>query len=190
MMDSIKTHLKTILYGIGSLLGTVLLWAGMHREPARINDAVPAPVAPELIHEGKTDTPIQSIKTYPKSVKRKLNLPALVQADDNKQVIAASKLPADDYPQTVTTVIDTQTGEISTHMRRDSLPLFSLDTSGDAGLYIGLRNGSTALSGEARQSLFKVYAVHVGGRLVFDQSIGGSQQPPSTFIGGGAWGNW
>lgn len=190
-MEFIKAHWKFALYSFASLLAVVVLWAGMHRERVPLSVAVPAVAATEVAHEIKTATPIQTgtVKTYPKAVKRKLNLPAQVQADDNKQVLEASKLPADDHPQTVTTVIDVKTGETETFRRRDPLPLIAIDTTGEAGLFIGLKNGATTLRGEARQSLFTIKAVHVGGIVSFDQSIGGAQQP-SSFIGGGAWGHW
>ncbi len=191
-MEFFKAHWKPILYGIASLIAAIVLWVGMHREHAPVGTAMPAAVAPEVVHETKIDTPIQSgtVKTYPKAAKRKLNLPAQVQADDTQQVIDASKLPADDHPQTITTVIDTKTGETETFRQRDPLPLFATDTTGEAGLFIGLLNGATALRGEVRQSLFTIKAVHFGGIASFDQPIGGSQLPPSTFIGGGAWAHW
>lgn len=191
-MDFVQAYWKIGLYSIASLIAAIALWASMHQERAPVGAALPAAKAPEVVHEVKADTPIQSgtVKTYPKAVKRKLNLPAQVQADDTKQVIDASKLPADDHPQTVTTVIDTKTGETETFRQRDPLPLFAIDTTGEAGLFIGLRNGATALRGEARQSLFTIKAVHLGGIASFDQPIGGSQLPPSTFIGGGAWAHW
>jgi hypothetical protein len=191
-MEFFKAYWKPILYGIASLIGAVVLWASLHHERAPVGAAMPAAVAPEVMHEAKTDTPIQSgtVKTYPKAVKQKLNLPAQVQADDTKQVIEASKLPADDHPQTVTTVIDTKTGETETFRQRDPLPLFAVDTTGEAGVFIGLRNGSMALRADVRQSVFMIKAVHVGGIASLDQPIGGAALQPSTFIGGGIWGHW
>lgn len=191
-MDFLKAYWKIGLYSIASLIGVVVLWVDMHQERAPVGAALPAAKAPEVVHEVKTDTPIQSgtVKTYPKAVKSKLNLSAQVQADDTKQVIDASRLPADDHPQTFTTIIDTKTGETETFRQRDPQPLFAFDTTGEAGLYFGLRNGATALRGEVRQSLFMIKAVHLGGIASFDQPIGGSQLPPSTFIGGGAWAHW
>lgn len=191
-MEFIKAHWQLALYAIASLIGCVVLWAGMHQARTPVSMAVLATPAAEVANEVKTDTQIQSgtVKTLPKAVKRKLNLPAQVQADDTRQVLDAVTLPADDHSRTVTPVVDTKTGNTETYVQRNPLPLFAIDTTGEAGLFIGFRNGAAALRGEARQSLFKIRAVNLGGMASFDQPLGGSQLPPSSFIGGGAWGHW
>jgi hypothetical protein len=191
-MEFFKAHWKPILYGIASLIAAVVLWASLHHQRQPVGAAMPAAIAPEVAHETKTDTPIQSgtVKTYPKAAKRKLNLPEQVQADDTKQVLDASQLPADDHPQTVTTVIDVKTGETETFRQRDPLPLFAIDTTGEAGVFFGLRNGSMALRTEVRQSVFMIKAAHIGGIISFDQPVGSSALPPSSFIGFGLWGHW
>lgn len=175
---------------IGSAL--FLLWGWMRPVPAPVSVAVPAAPATEIAKTPKVETPVafKAVKTYPKAAKRKLDLPAHIQADDNKQVVEASKVPADSHTQTVTTLIDVQTGETETYVRRDPLPLIAADYSGDAGLYLGLMNGAPALKLEARQSFLTVKAIHFGvtGQLV--QPVGGSATPPSAFVGGGVWGGW
>jgi hypothetical protein len=177
---------------IASAVMVFVLWLDMRAAPAPVSVAVPATPAPELAKLVKLSSPVnfKAVKTYPKAVKRKLDLPAHIQADDNKQVVEASQVPADDHTQTVTTLIDTQTGETSTFVRRDPLPLIAADYSGDAGIYLGLANGAPALKLEARQSFLTVKWVHLGviGSIV--QPVSGMSTPSSTFIGGGLWGGW
>lgn len=193
-MRFIKANRNRVLLAIISLIvaGIVVLYADRYQMHTPVSVATPAAKAPEVAHEARADTPIQSgtVKTYPQAVKRKLHLPPQVQADAAKQVLDASHLPADNHPQTVTTVIDSNTGATETYVRRDPLPLFAVDLSGEAGLYAGYRNGAPALRADIRQGLFAVKAVHIGGIVSWDQPIGGSPLPPTSFIGGGVWGHW
>ena len=191
-MEWIKSHWKDVALALAALAMMVLYWADLHRIRTPAAPAVVAAPAPQVAHEVKTATPISAgtVKTFPNSVKHKLNLPAQVQASDTLQVLDVSLVPADDHPQVCATVIDLHSGETQTYLQRQPLPLFAIDTTGDAGLYVGLRNGSTALRADLRQSLFKIKAAHVGGIASIEQPLGGSQLPPSSFIGGGIWGQW
>lgn len=184
--------LKFAVLAAAALALLVLLWASMHQERTAVGTAMPAVPAPEVAHETKADTPIQSgtVKTYAPAVKRNLNLPPQVQADDTKQVLEASKVPADDHSQIVTTLVDTKNGKTETYVTREPLPWLAFDYTGDAGAYYGLRNGVKAFRLEARQSLFAVKGVRFGGIASFDQPIGGTQSSPSTFVGVGAWAHW
>lgn len=183
---------KPALLACAGLALLIMLWVSMLPGLAPVGAATPAAPDPALRHETQTDTPVQSgtVKTYAPEVKRKLPLPPQVQADDNKQVLGASRLPADDHPQTVTTVIDTKTGATETYVARDPLPWLAVDTSGDAGIYYGLRNGAKAFRVEARQGFIAIKAVHIGIIAGFDQPIGAMQNAPDTFIGMGAWAHW
>jgi hypothetical protein len=193
-MEWLKLHWKNAALATGCLVGVVLLWAGFQqqRERPSVGVAMQAKADPQVAKETKTDTPVQSgtVKTYAPETKRKLDLPAAVQADATKQVVESSRVPADDHPQTVTTVIDTKTGATETFVARDPLPLLALDPAGEAGLYYGYRNGAKAIRIEARQGLFMVKAVHVGVTGSVDQVVGGGQTPPAGFVGVGAWTRW
>lgn len=179
-------------YYVAGASALFLLWGWMRPDPAPVSVAVPAIPAPEVAKTPKVETPVafKSVKSYPKTAKRKLGMPVATQADDNKQVLEAVQIPADDRTQTVSCIQDTQTGETEIYVRRDLLPLIAADYSGDAGLYLGLMNGAPALKLEARQSFLTMKAIHFGvtGSLV--QPIGGLAMPPSTFVGGGIWGGW
>lgn len=170
----------------------LLLWAAMRPEPGPVNVAVPAAPAREVAKTPKVEAPVafKSVKAYPKSVKPKLGLPADVQADDNKMVIEASKLPADDRTQTVAVVIDLETGEAETFVRPDPLPWIAFNYTGDAGLYLGLKSGVPTLRLAARQSLLTVKVVHFGVNGTIDQPLWNPQIPAAVFVGGGAWGEW
>ncbi len=191
-MDWLKRNFSNVLFGLAALAGTVLLWFSLQQERAPIGVVTQATPAPAVAGQAKSDIPIQSgtVKAYDLSAKRKVSLPGAVQADPHKNVIESSAVPADDHPQTVTSVIDTQTGEIETFVIREPLPLFALDYRGDAGLYLGFRNGYGAIRAEARQAIFSVKAVHFGVIGSVESALGGVPSPPAAFIGGGGWGNW
>ena len=185
-----KVGIARLAWGLVAVF--LLLWAAMRPEPGPVNVAVPAKPAPEVEKTPKVEAPVafKAVKAYPKSVKPKLGLPADVQADDNKVVVEASKLPADDHTQTVTTVIDLQTGEAETFFRPDPLPWVAFNYSGDAGLYLGLKDGVPTLRLAARQSFLTVKAIHLGVTGTVDQPLWNPQIPAAVFVGGGMWGNW
>lgn len=190
-MEFIKTRWKETLIALESAVLAVLIYqgatGGADRPP--VGEAVAARPEPVLAVEVKTDTSIASgtVKTYPPEAKQKLRLPDAVQADKNERVIAASRVAADDHPQTVATTIDTRTGATETYVVRDSLPLLAFDTAGDAGIYFGYRNGVKALRLEGRQSLLAIKGVRFGAIGSLDQPVGGQ---PATFVGVGAWARW
>lgn len=185
-----KVGIARLAWGI--VAAFLLLWAAMRPEPGPVNVAAPAKPAKEVAKTPRVEAPVafKSMKAYPKSVKPKLGLPADVQANDNKMVIEASKLPADNHAQTVTTVIDLETGETETFTRRDPLPWIAFNYTGDAGLYLGLKSGVPTLRLAARQSLLTVKVVHLGVSGTIDQPLWNPQIPAAVFVGGGAWGEW
>jgi hypothetical protein len=169
----------------------IVRWADNHNQTP-VGTSTPGAPDPAIKHEPRQDTPVQSgtVKTYPAETKRKLDLPADVRDDNSRQVLDATRVPADDHPQTVTTVIDTRTGASSTYVARDPLPWLAFDYTGDAGVYYGWRNGAKALRLEARQGFITIKAVHVGIIASLDQPLAGAPTPPDTFIGAGAWAHW
>ncbi|MFA5826156.1 MAG: hypothetical protein WC825_09315, partial [Gallionellaceae bacterium] len=168
-----------------------LLWLGMQHQPAPVSVAVPAVPAPVVANTPKVDTPVafKSVPAYPKYVKSKLGLPVPVQVNDNKQVLEAVQIPADDHSQTVTCLQDTQSGQTDVYVSRNPAPLIAMDYSGNAGLYFGIKNGVQTLRVEARQGFVMVKEIHFGVLGSIDQPIS-TQMPPSGFVGGGIWGNW
>ena len=192
-VEFFQTRWREVVIAVESAVLAVVIYqgatGGTDRPPVGV--AVAARPEPVLSRETKADTPIASgtVKTYAPEAKQKLRLPDAVQANQDERVIEASRVPADDHPQTVATVIDTRTGATETYVVRDAMPLLALDTAGDAGLYYGWRGGVRAFRLEARQSLFGVKGVRFGAIGSLDQPVGG-QGAPSTFVGVGAWVRW
>lgn len=128
-----------------------------------------------------------AVRVYESRAKIKLDLPAEIAKDDNQQVIESTQVKADDHPQTVTTIINAETGETQTLVRRDPLPWLAWDYRGSIGAYTGLKNGEPAVRVEAKQNLFQTKAVHVGVVASVDQRASGQQD---YFVGVGAEYRW
>jgi|GEM_PF-1324079 len=147
--------------------------------------------APEVKKQPQVDKPIKAktVKVYPAAVKNTIKLPEIIQDDPALDVIASNQVPADDHPQTITTLINTDTGESQTFVKRDPLPWLAADPHGEAGLYMGIKNGEPTARLEVKQGLFQVKAIHFGVSGSIDQSISGVQGT-DYFIGTGAWVRW
>lgn len=146
--------------------------------------------APPVKRTPKRSVPVKGgqVRVYAPEAKARLSMPWL-KDDPAKQVLAAHQVPADDHPRTVTTVIDTDTGDSQTYVTRDPLPWFAWDLRGEAGVYAGLKNGEPAARLEVRQGLFQVKVLHFGGIGSVDQPLSGPLGA-DWFVGAGVWGYW
>lgn len=155
------------------------------------NVSVPARIAPEIKRETTVATPIKAgtVQTYKPAMKAKLKLPDSVIRNDAQAVIAASQVKPNDHPQTVTTVIDAETGETETYVKEDPLPWLDWDTRGEAGLYLGLKNGETAARLEVRQGVLAIKSAHLGVIASADQPLTGPLRA-DYFVGAGVWMRW
>lgn len=174
------------------LILAATVWLLRDPEPAvPVGLQVPATPAPEVKRVPKVEKPIKAktVKVYPAAIKNKLKLPEVVQDDPALDVIASHQVKADDHPQTVTTLINTETGESETYVKRDPLPWMAWDDRGEAGVILGLKNGEPAVRLEARQNLFQVKAVHFGGYGSVEQNLNGAHES-DWMIGVGAWYRW
>lgn len=90
-----------------------------------------APVVPVVIKA--------PVRTYQGSTKVNLKLPAAVVADPQQQVIASSQVRADLRPQTVSTVINTETGKVETFVKTDPYPWLAWEPRGEARVAYGYK---------------------------------------------------
>lgn len=172
------------------------LWWQYHLNQQSQNEVgktVIATPAKEVANVPKVDVEVKKpVKVYKggASLKEGIKLPAEVVKDDAQQVISSSKIDGrDDHPKTVTTVINTETGESETFVRTDPLPWLAWSDRGGIGAYAGFKNGEPTVRLQAHQELFTVKALHFGAIASIDQPISG---PISAdyFIGLGAEYRW
>lgn len=156
-------------------------------EPAPTNVIMPAKPAPQVANE--TTVPVvakTSLKVYRPEVKRKLKLPDAVQNNPEQYVVASSRTAPDERPHTITTVLDTSTGEFATLDRAEPLPWIAVSTKTEVGAFYGIKNGQPAFRVQAQQELLRVKAVHLGAVASADM-VGGEVD---TFVGVGVWAKW
>ncbi len=118
----------------------------------------------------------------------KLKLPADVVANPDQQVIAATQVKGTDRPQTVTTVLDTRTGDATQYVRQDPLPWIALETRGAARLALGYRyDGSGFVKQVVRmsveQDILRVKALTAG-------AVGSVDSDGHAFLGVGIAYRW
>lgn len=91
------------------------------------------------------------VRAFQGDTKANLKLPPLVQADANKEVIAASQVKSDLRPQTVSTVVDKETGDVQTFVKTDPYPWLAVETRGDIRLSYGYkyRAGVPLMAGQS-----------------------------------------
>lgn len=143
---------------------------------------VEAKPAPELKGLVAVPLAIDLVKVFPSEAKQKLKLPAHVQADATQHVVASIRTPADERPHTVTTTLDTSTGEFSSYDRAEPLPWLAISTRRHFGAYVGAMNGEQAIAITARQEALRIKGVSVEG-VAF---VGISQSERFSFVGVGA----
>jgi hypothetical protein len=142
---------------------------------------VEATPAPELKREETVPVIIDFIKAYKPATKKKLALPQAVQRDADKHVVASTRTPDDERAHTVTTVIDSSTGEFTSYDRVEPLPWLRPNTTTHIGAYYGFKNGSPAVRVQLQQELLRLKALRVEGTASVDVGTG----KPDTFVGVG-----
>lgn len=137
-----------------------------------VNASAPAVPAGEVKREPKVTVPVKAVQAYrdQREVKVKLDLPAPVIAAPQEQVISTAKVPDSNRPHTVTTTLNTDTGESTSYVRADPYPWFKPESQGEASLSVGYKYSSRYLVGsvqpvarlQLRQDFLQVKAIHFG----------------------------
>jgi hypothetical protein len=126
--------------------------------------SVLAPPAPELAKEETTIKECQKIAVFRDKVKKKLDLPATVQKDTSKHVVASSPVPPSDYPHTMTAVYDSGTGAVDMFLRQDPLPWLAFNRRGAIGAAYGFKDGADGFVTRVygRLDLLQIKRLHAG----------------------------
>lgn len=165
------------------------LWLSMSGPSINQAVAVPATPAPEIKRETPVIVPIKSIQAYAPKSKAKLKLPELVVENPDYHLVAASRVKSSDHPTTVSTVVNSETGKVETYVKEEPLPWLAFDPHGEAGIYVGVKNGQQAARLEVRQGIVQIKAVHLGAIASIDQPLSGPIKA-DYFAGVGAWYRW
>ncbi len=144
--------------------GLALLSMAMPKE--KIGESVKADVATEVRREIKSAVAVKRVKVYAPEVKQKLGLPDIVVQAKDEQVISTARVPDTGRPHTVTTTINTETGEAQSFVRADPLPWVALERRGEFSLGAGYKHtdrGTNTVGRAAfRHDFLQVKALHLG----------------------------
>ncbi len=153
---------RALLVGLVlGVLAMLALQAWLDRQPT--DPAAPAPLAPELRGEVTSVAQCKPVVIYRDQVKQELGLPADVQANAQRQVVAATKVPASDRAHTVSAVADLESGRVDLYLRPDPLPWLALERRTSFGLVYGIDDtGRTVLRGSAQLELLQLRHAHLG----------------------------
>lgn len=167
------------------LIGLGIYAAAWYFRPAAIPPGVTveAKAAPAVARAQTVPLAVGQVRAYQPAAKQTLNLPAAVQQDPAKRVVASSLTAGDERRHTVTTVLDTATGEFSSYDRAEPLPWLSVNTQSQVGVFYGIKDGAPVLRLQGQQEFLQVKALHVGVIGTFDSDA-------SYFVGAGAWARW
>lgn len=161
-----------LLAMLAALLG---LWAVL--SPARVATVqhVPATPAAAVATLQTVATPIKTgtVRAYPAAAKKALKLPETIQAAPEQQVIAANTVAPSEHAYTLTTLVDTETGEVRTLARAEPLPWLARDASGRLDLLLGQSNEGPVARLSATQNLLQVKSWHLGVAGAVTQHLGG-----------------
>lgn len=178
------TKYKPHLILLAGLVVLATAWQVFRDKPAPVGSTVLAKPAAELRGAKHQDITPPKVPVYAPPVKKKLDLPPAVQDDPNKYVLDSVKLPNDTHPHTVTTVIDATTGEVQTFDRRDPLPWFKPEQTGEVRIDYGIKNGMVNVARLTfREDLLQVKSLHAGIHATLDTD-------GQYFIGGGVGWQW
>lgn len=151
-------------------IGAAFAWF-FHDSPSP--DAAIAPPSKEVKNTPKAAVPIKKqLKVYSggSKLKAKLGLPADVAQNDTQHVVASTTVNCD-QPHTITSVIDTETGEIQTYDQKTPRPWLARNDQSKVGVYAVLKNGTPTLSLQGRRGLFSVKSLDVVGVAGIDHPI-------------------
>lgn len=147
----------------------LVVWTFWPHPAPEVGKAEPLPPAKEAKREAKVPVPVKTVYVYRDRVKRDLDLPAPVVADQAKKVIATGKLDAEERPYTLSAVLDIETGDAKVYARPDPLPWIGPGRRGAVGMAYGLANGEPTAKAYAQHDLLQVKALHAGARAELDQ---------------------
>ena len=133
---------KTITGVVGLVL--ILLAGGygywwVSRPVVDTTVAVVASTAPAVKKVKKRTVKVKQVQVYAPEAKANLKLPPVVISDETKQVTGATTVSSSERPITVTSVLDTRTGETTTYTKPEPLPWFALESRGEARIDVGYK---------------------------------------------------
>lgn len=162
--------LRTILEIIGALILAFLLWEN-HQKPvsAPANEIIEAMDAPEVKNVPKASIAPPRVIVYSSEAKKTVALPEQVKADPVLSVLNSVKVPDSNHAQTVTSVINSQTGETKSYVVTDPYPWVAAENKMQVSMGYGISNGGRQVGRISfADDLVQVKAIHLGVSTTLD----------------------
>lgn len=118
------------------LTGGTLVYAWWTLRPKYSPVSVPV-IARPAIKDSERVTIQTPIKVYTPKAKKKAKIPQSMKDDSSIHLVSSSSVKADTHPHTISTVVDAQTGNVTTYDVRDPLPWIAINPHGEAGIGYG-----------------------------------------------------
>jgi hypothetical protein len=155
--------------------------------------AVQAAPAPEVADQPKkpviTKNPPR-VYADGAAIKNQLKLPPEVIRDPVQEVVTSTRVEPDDHAQTLTTTLNTETGEFDTYIKREPLPWIGAKQRGEASLAIIAKNGEPTARLQLRHEFAQIKALHVGAIVGADQPLNSALSSGEVYGGLQVWINW
>lgn len=156
-MKSIYTGLTGFVIGL-LVAGGICAWNAY--KPSL--PSVLATPAKELANAKPETLTCKTVVVYKDRVKKDLGLPETVKKDPDKKVTASTKVPASDFPNTVTSVFDLGTGMTDLYVRRDKLAWLAFNSKWRFSAFYGLNDKeSGVIMGSAQYEAAQIKSLHV-----------------------------
>lgn len=126
-------------------------------------------IAKPALSKVQKETITAKVSVYKPAAKKKLHLPKPVQDSPSKHVVDASRVNPDFHSHTITTVLDSETGDVTTYDTKEPLPWLAPGHMGGVGVFYGLKNGKPMGQLYAYHDLLQSKALFSGVRASLDQ---------------------
>ncbi len=154
---------ERIIVYLALIVACVTLWSSFTPAPAPVSQWTPAKVSPMVANVPTVQVKIPKVTVFSAPAKKKLKLPESIITNPDEHVIAATQIKADQHPQTVVTVINSETGKSETITRRDPYPWIAIEKQGEIRLDYGYKRDFQRVARLSfREDVIQLKAVHFG----------------------------
>lgn len=163
-MENLFSKVRLVLEAAVLIVCAVLLWMVTHKPSAMlVNAPTIAKADPTVSDVPKVDITPAKVRVYAPEAKAKAVLPDDVKANDAIVVLESSKLPESEHAQTVTTVLNSDTGEAKTYVTVDPYPWIAGEARKEVSIGYGMKNGGVIVPRLSLSAdLVQVKALHFG----------------------------
>ena len=157
-MNRFASHAIAVVIG-GAIVAAGSAWLKLRPSPP----SVIAQPAKELKHEKTATLTCKPIVIYRDRVKSELGLPDNVVRDGSQEVVAASRIPGNEFPHTVTATFNQSTGSVTQYVRQDPLPWMAYTGRWSIGAYYGANDEQASVYRiTSGYSLLKIKRMDIG----------------------------